>query len=232
MGHACFLAHTVNHHLFNCHNVMRAYSDVCKQTEGWDDPYSVFPPLQKSMLSFFSPILENKPVKISPLFRPSNNTKDYDIIFIVDASKTGWGAYVLFVKENKIICLTQAWRTDTSWRGTSASAEPHAISSLLSFVRKNCTIPNPHIAVITDHSALPTAQRRWFSGCGGFSSSFELNRAFKTLYDWDPRGQIFFVEGTKNPADGPSRAADSNLFISERPIPLGFVFPSLNDFCK
>ena len=230
MGHACYLAHSVNFPLYDAHQAMRAYSDVCKEDKNWDDPYTVFPPLINAIKRLTSPLLKNDYVNISPLCRPTTNTNDYDIIIIIDASKTGWGAYVLFVKENRIICLTQAWRADATWRGVSASAEPHAISNLLLYLRKNCTIKNPHIAVVTDHSALVTGQRRWYSFCGGFSCAYELNRAFKTLYDWDPRAQLFFVEGIKNTADGPSRAADSNLFISERPLPLGFVFPSLKDF--
>ena len=44
-------------------------------------------------------------------------------------------------------------------------------------------------------------------GYGGFSHSFPLNHFFSVFYDTDThRRDVFFIEGAKNPSDGPSRS--------------------------
>ena len=64
------------------------------------------------------------------------------------------------------------------------------------------------VAVVTDHQAMATAQRRHSSGFGGFSSAFGLNEFFLRFQAMAPhlRRDVFFVAGVRNPADGPSRA--------------------------
>lgn len=234
MGHACFLSHTIYSPLFSHHSAMRAYSTMCAETKEWDVVYEVFPPLQNSIRKMAEKIVQNEPVDIKPLVTPSTKNTDYTFVICFDASAKGLGTFVEVHHEKisqKIFCFNKAWESDGAWRHASAASEPRALTTILKFLQKHFPfITHPRIAVITDHIALPTAQRKWYSFCGGFSTSYELNRAYETLYMWDQHAQIFYVEGTKNFADGPSRSSDMNLFVTERPIPLGFVFPSLTSF--
>ena len=61
------------------------------------------------------------------------------------------------------------------------------------------------MALITDHNAMAWGQRRPVSGKGGFSKAYFLNSFFFELYE-NGGGQVFYVEGTKNPADAASRS--------------------------
>ena len=63
------------------------------------------------------------------------------------------------------------------------------------------------IAVVTDHIAMVTAQRRPISGNGGFSLAYHLNNFFIAYgRDGSLHGDVFHVEGKSNPTDSLSRS--------------------------
>ena len=63
------------------------------------------------------------------------------------------------------------------------------------------------VALVTDHQAMVSGQRRWWNGFGGFSPNPFLNNFFALLYGGTTRQRdVFFVEGEINPTDGLSRS--------------------------
>lgn len=85
---------------------------------------------------------------------------------------------------------------------------------------------NKRIALVTDHAAIAFAQRNWRTGFGGFSFSYYLNLFFSKGYDEGWSAEVFYVQGTLNPADGPSRSP-SFLFTATE---TEFAFPNLRSF--
>jgi hypothetical protein len=98
-------------------------------------------------------------------------------------------------------CLRQRW---PGYIRHSAWAEPLAVTRVLQWLRRANKGPL-RVAVVTDHAALESGQRRWFSGNGGFSHSHHLNEAYKTAYADGWEVEFFHINGEENPADGPSR---------------------------
>jgi hypothetical protein len=79
---------------------------------------------------------------------------------------------------------------------------------------------------------MATGQRRWWSGYAGFSAAYPLNDFFAELYGSEDlsttRRDVFFVEGAKNPADGPSRSVVLGQPLTVSPATI--VFPDVSAF--
>ena len=231
VGLIIFMAHTINVGLWQFFKLLRCYARVCSPSSTeygdvlWDEPMALVPAVHSCLTQAVEIILMNRAVPIRPLLPPSRFAEDYDTIIIVDAAAAGWGAYVKQGATTKL--LIQGW---SSRQLHSAHAEPRAATAVLQWLKTQK--PLGHIALVTDHSAMPMGQRRWWSGYCGFSPAHPLNELFLALYGSDDlsayRRDIFFVEGEKNPADGPSRRAliGQPLTISEADI----VFPDLSAF--
>jgi hypothetical protein len=71
------------------------------------------------------------------------------------------------------------------------------------------------VALITDHVALATGQRRWFSNFSGFSTSWYLNRFYETFYEGGG-GEIYHVDGERNEADQLSRDPNASYTLTVR----------------
>ena len=221
IGLAMWMASTLDLHIANYQALVRSYSRLASfgalggtdKSTGWDQPLGyVAPSLLHNLRGLVTVLLINHPVPLPVMSpRPSVEASAYDLVIYIDACQFGWGALVTFTPPGRLnpitICVRQGWSMSIK---ASACAEPRAVRRLYEWIHTNLT---QHVAttapiraaLISDHSALPTGQRRWHSHHGGFSSSFDLNDAFRAINtDWI-QSEIFAVAGEENPADGPSR---------------------------
>ena len=83
------------------------------------------------------------------------------------------------------------------------------------------------IAVVTDHMAIVTAQRRWYSSHGGFATGFHLNGCFEEAYSGCST-EFFYVHGELNIADAPSRQTGLDAGLRVRAANVNF--PTLHHF--
>jgi hypothetical protein len=215
IGLMLFMAHTINIDLHEVFTLLRAYGAIIADATGWDHPCRISSTSVHQQLEALALRLStNEAVPLPTLHSPSLNIARYDAAIIVDASACGWGAYVRFSHDGSTFALRQRWSTRMA----------HA--ALLAIQWARAQHPNAFIALVTDHSALATGQRRWNSRFGGFSTSYHLNELYRELYSRGS-GEIFFVIGSLNPADGPSRDPTA-LSLTARPEP--FTFPALSTF--
>lgn len=225
MGLIIFMAHTCDVGLWRFFSLLRAYSRLVSPSSAeygdllWDSPITLAPTVAADLSQAVGLLATNQPVPLCPLLPPGRTNGDYDVIIIVDASAAGWAAYAK--TPAGVVELRSGWRTTTYF---SAHAEPRAAKAALQWVRQQG--PLGHVAVVTDHRALATGQRRWWSGYAGFSSAFPLNDFYAELYGEDDlavfRRDVFFVEGEKNVADGPSRAVVVGDGLSARHPDIAF----------
>ena len=222
IGLCIFMTHTLNIALYDHFNVMRWYSRLFNTTgdNQWDEK------IGKSWTSFIenevcklcTPLLVNKPVKPKLIKQPGVANSDYDMVIVIDASKTGWGAYVNSRQET--------WKLQQRFANEmrhSARAEPKAVELAIAWAKQQGA---KRIAMVTDHIALVQGQRRWWSGYGGSSTAYYLNNAYKEAYT-EADTEFYYVEGTSNPADQPSRTTTSTtLTISG----CNSTFPQVGDF--
>ena len=202
IGLALFMAHTINVPLTELHTLLRAYGRVIADEGGWDTACVIdSEAVHVSVERLTDRLLQNAPVPLPRLHRPEQNLDAYDAAIEVDASCTAWGACVRFARTGEVWQLQQRWTTPVSH---SAHAEPRAAQLALRWTRGHAGYENARIALITDHVAIATGQRRWYSNNGGFSTSFHLNEVFRELYDHGG-GEVFHVEGVRNEADQLSR---------------------------
>jgi hypothetical protein len=231
VGLIIFMAHTVQVGLWGLFSLLRAYARLVSPSSTdsndvlWDAPVTLGPTVLADLAQVVGILQSNTPARLRPLLEPGRVNADFDVVIIVDASATGWAAYVKLPSGVKLV--KSGWM---SWTQHSAHAEPKAAKTALSWVRTQTNFT--HVAVVTDHEALAKGQRRWWSGYGGFSSSFPLNDFFAELYSGDDlsewRRDVFYVAGPKNPADGPSRSVSVGepLTVSAT----DFVFPDVSTF--
>ena len=104
-----------------------------------------------------------------------------------------------------------------------------AVAELLRFI-KQAHPDIKSVALVTDHIAITTGQRRWWSGCGGFPTPHCPNDACNEMRNY---AQAFCVEGHLNASDADSRppeaAAAKQIECSEIdmawPSPSAFLHP-------
>jgi len=231
MGLLIFCAHTLDVGMWRFFSLFRTYSRLVSSSAApandvmWDEPVRLAPTALADMAQAVGLLTANSAVPLRPLLAPGTCNDDYDTIVIVDASCAGWGAYVSI--HGRVTRLRAGWRTETAH---SAHSEPMAAIAALQWARRHGG--TGHTAVVSDHRALALAQRRWWSGYGGFSAAHRLNDFFSELYGTGPldvlRLDVFFVEGTKNIADGPSRSVAVGAPLEV--LPADIDFPNIAAF--
>jgi hypothetical protein len=202
VGLMLFMTHTVGVDLARYHTLLRAYGRIIAETAGWDEPCTITSDAVHEQLKMMSAeILRNPAVPLPVIEQPSRDINSYDAAIEVDASGSAWGAIVRLNASGTIFNLQQRWSVSMLH---SARAEPTAALRAVQWARSQLG-GTASIALITDHIAMSSGQRRWNSGYGGFSSTgFHLNEFFRELYA-NGGGEIFHVEGEQNRADGLSR---------------------------
>ena len=102
-------------------------------------------------------------------------------------------------------------------------AEPTAARWVVNFLRERGLLSSHgDVAIVTDHAAMVLGQRRWKTATGGYGWGSALNDLFFSV----PTAQFFFVQGSLNPADGPSRSTEQG----DEFVEVDFLFPQLETF--
>jgi integrase len=231
IGTLVWCAHTLNEPLRSHYTVLKTFSDISRgatSARGWDEAILITPRLVNTLAPLVGIVLRNSPAKASEFKRHAEdaiyNALQYDAIIVVDASATGAGALIFFPHTGEVVECRMGWRTHIAH---SAWAEPIAAREAVRLAR---SWGAKTIAVVTDHAALAHGQRRPLSGNGAFSCAWHLNEFYRELYTVEGDHQVFYVEGCKNPADGPSRmtvVGDTRWHC--RPL-TDLVHPNLRDF--
>jgi hypothetical protein len=223
IGLIVFMGHTIDLRLCDSFTLLRAWGTMVSEATGWDGPCHITSAAVNDEIERLArAITANRPVSLAPLQPPSFDVASYGACVIVDASVSGMGAFVYFPDTQRAYVLRQRW---TARLAHSAHAEPRAALIALRWARAR--VPGSCVAIVTDHAAIATGQRRWYSRNGGFSSSFHLNELYRALYG-EGGGEVFFVDGDRNPADGPSRDTTAPLSMAAEEIE--FVMPNLREF--
>jgi len=220
VGLMLFMAHTVNVPLTKLHTLLRAYGAIISGTNDWDATCVISSEaVERQVLNLAAFLIRNEPVPLPVLRPPEPELDAYDVAIEVDASLAAWGAVVRFNKSGRTVTLQQRWSTPVSH---SAHAEPRAGRRAVLWARAQPGFANARIAVVTDHVAMATGQRRWYASYGGFSTSFFLNSFFEELYDHGG-GEVFHIDGVRNGADQLSRDPRAPLTMAVREVDLSFT---------
>ena len=220
VGLMLFMAHTINVPLTGLHTMLRAYGEIISHTNDWDATCVITSEaVDRQVLTLADWLIRNEPVSLPVLRPPETELDAYDAAIEVDASLSAWGAVVRFRHTGKTVTLQQRWSTPVAH---SAHAEPKAARRALQWVRAQPGCANARIAVITDHVAMATGQRRWYANYGGFSTSYYLNSFFQELYDMGG-GEIFHIDGVRNRADQLSRDPSAPLHMAVREVDVSFT---------
>jgi hypothetical protein len=199
---------------------------------GWDSPLAYIDGTFAAELQrLIAVVARNDPVALPDEDAPhSTDICDYDHYITVDACATGWAAFVHVVATQETILVRQSW-WDQKMRFSTVS-EPTAVVRIFSWLRERFgRAPNGRkwrVALVTDHMAIASGQRRWKSHNGGFSTQQYLNDAFRVINTAEVETTVFHVHGDDNIADGPSRTTDSPY---EKATLCGLVvLPTLHGF--
>jgi hypothetical protein len=222
-----FLAATIDEPLCKHFELIRCFGQLEAMTQGhWDTKIFIAEgnPVLDDLARLAKPILENQPVipRLPP--RPSFDKADYDAIAIVDASGAGYGAYASLGEE--VFSIRKGWESRNQH---SAHAEPMGATEIVRWIKRR--LPKARrIAVVTDHIALAMGQRRPTSGNRGFAKAYYLNEFFMEIYaNTQQQIDVFYVEGSQNIADAPSRDVVMGAPWQER-RELNMTLPPLNEF--
>jgi len=220
VGLMLYMAHTVDVPLTGLHTLLRAYGEIISGTNDWDASCVISSDaVDRQVLDLAATLIRNEPVPLPVLRPPELELEAYDVAIEVDASLSAWGAIVRFNRTGRTFALQQRWSAPVSH---SAHAEPKAARRALQWARAQPGCANARIAVITDHVAMATGQRRWYASYGGFSTSFFLNGFFEELYDHGG-GEIFHIDGVFNRADQLSRDPRAPLTMAVREVDVVFT---------
>jgi hypothetical protein len=223
LGLIVFMGHTVNQALCDSFVLLRAWGAMVSEAAGWDVPCAVTSDaVHAELMRLAAVLVANGSVPLPQLRPPPFDAAAYDACAIVDASNSGWGAHVHFPRSHEVYTLRQRWTTRMEH---SAHAEPRAATLCVQWIRRR--LPGAFVALVTDHCAIAHGQRRWYSANGGFSSSYRLYEFFRTLYG-EGGGEVFFVDGDLNSADGPSRDPTATLELTA--VRADSAFPALTSF--
>lgn len=199
-----WLAHTINEPLYKLRDLLTIYSKIARvAANDFDTPMII----EGTDISRFGRcigrILKNEWTEIIDFVETQFDNQDtYDAICIVDASKDGW-ASIVSLHEGQKFELQSGWSSPIR---NSAWAEPCGATKAVEWLLEYGYIARgSRIAIVADHSPMITAQRCGRTGNGGFSAAYFLNKFFATIYE-NCDAEVFFVEGSKNPADHPSRS--------------------------
>ena len=209
-----YLLHTRDVHLCDTYGLLRTYSRLSTRAihHGWDEPLQYIDSRMIQVLELAAmDVLSNGwvPLPDEPT-SPSSEESDYEIIITIDASCGAWAALVFFTATSKEYLVRQGWHNPIF--GASTVAEPTAVVRCLDWLESSHgkevqqhegLTRVPRVALITDHAALVTGQRRWWNHHGGFSANGWLNEAFRRMAAANVTA--FHIPGEMNPADAASR---------------------------
>ncbi len=208
-------------------SLFAAHRSVCKEASivGWDTPTQyIAPTIRREVIELIDQC-SSRDYKVIPRPRHMATYDDtaYDLIIHSDASAEGWGAYILW--RDRIFTIQRRWgstlRSDAGPMAddlrrifnprASPDSEPSAIKFILRALPRfehEMLQEGIRIASVTDHHAIPSAQRK-INGFGGIGHGRFLNDLFRETEALDRKFQIqidhFFVEGVLNAADPLSR---------------------------
>ncbi len=208
-------------------SLFAAHRAVCREAtiEGWDTPTTYIAPTVRRELIELVDMCANREFSHIPRPRHMATYDDtaYDLIIHSDASAEGWGAYIVW--RNRIFTIQRRWastlRSDAGPMANdlrrifnpraSPDTEPSAIKFILRSIphfERDMLQEGVRIASVTDHHAIPAAQRKG-NGFGGIGHGRFLNDMYRETEALDRNLQIqidhFFVEGVLNAADPLSR---------------------------
>jgi hypothetical protein len=240
-----YCTHTLNIPLRNLFKILRMYVSVASQTQPWDSPAFLTPTMITTLQHLVEILLANvpRPVLCFPL-PPVGQDRIYDATIFVDACSAGFGAWIKF--RGRFNTTSDAATSDphthvaicAGWSApmrSSAHAEPLGAGRALAYLLHALGVDDQHpleqsysIAVVVDHLALATGQRRSWSNYGGFSTNNFLNTFYVAFYGPENgiRRDVYYVPGPENPVDGLSRSVKIGDKLSVKT--LNCVFPSLD----
>ena len=230
-----YACHTINIPIRELHPLLRTYSAVAAARTHWDSPAFLSPSLVPHFERVIQRITANSPAPVLTLLPPPANSRDeaYDAIIFVDACAHGFGAWIRYKQGDAIFhkAVSAGWSAPIN---ASAHSEPLGACRALMYlfdvlgVSDNAPLAKGYaIAVVSDHVALVSGQRRSWSNYGGFSTSNYLNTFYCALYsDNAPRRDVFYIPGPSNPVDGLSRSVNLRDKLVSKDLTC--VFPSLD----
>ena len=196
-----WLAHTIDEPLHGMHGLLQLYSKIARiGANDFDTPIPVSGNDVATIGRSIGRILENEWTAVPSYQATSHNSEDYDVVCIIDASRDGWGALTK-MPNGETVELRAGWGHAMP---RSAWAEPKAATTFLEWLLQQ-GLAGARVAIVGDHIAMASAQRRNATGNGGFSGGYYLNEFFATLYRNFSSPEVFYVEGELNAADRPSR---------------------------
>ena len=198
-----WMTSTVQIPLYKHFEMTRIFRKLERGNGSWDHEVTITGKMLNTIGAIAGLLIENEAKIPRHIEGPPLTDADYEVVIHVDASASGYGAY--------ITCGGSIHMVRGGWKDAlkhSAWAEPCAATRILGWVmREWFPQRKPRVAVVTDHIAMAKGQRRPLSGNAGFSTAFFLNEFFKTLYEYCTDPEVFYVEGHRNVADAPSRAS-------------------------
>ena len=224
VGLMLYMAHTLYIDLADHFGLIRGYAQIFEGCPNWDEEATVMTETMSNRIRELAQVLlKNDPVLIRQLSKPSSKTDDYDAVVVFDACQNAWAARVFIKDSAEVLRVMRAFASPLKH---SAHAEPTAAKDICAWLKKD--YPQlKNIALVTDHLALASGQRRWWSGNGGFSTAFPLNEAFREINNY---AQVFHVEGLSNVCDEDSRSALAARSKTLRVEAVREVFPELSAF--
>jgi len=197
----------MTHTFFNLFKKIRTLSSKLNKNENlWDMPMETnFSRAElEDLQRWVQNILENKPVgllvgrKEIPLFC---NVKA-DIYITLDASLWGWGAVFYNSQKQYLFFKHNKW-TKGDYR-SSAKAEPLGI--MRSIRAAGNLLKGKRIAILTDHENIVFASRALFIHSFHYNQCLSFLERLKRTEG--TTSFLYFLEGTRNNADGVSRGQE------------------------
>jgi hypothetical protein len=233
-----WMCNTINIGTWRLFSLLRAHARLVSPSASiyndvqWDEPVTLAPTVLADISHAVGRLVANGPVPLRPLLPPGRTNNDYDIVAHVDAAGNGWAGHVWFKATGEIYIVKAGFYNVMKH---SAHGEPKGATHVLRWARAFAAEkgwPADHVAVITDHDALATGQRQWFSGYKGFSAAYPLNDFFDELYRDDDlqamRRDVLYVEGIHNISDAESRSVHIRQPLEARRT--NIFFPDVSNF--
>jgi hypothetical protein len=233
-----WMCNTINVGHWNLFSLRRAHSRLVSPSATvyndvqWDEPITLAPTVLADISQAVGLLVANRPAPLRPLLPPGRSNADYDIVAHVDAAGNGWAGFVWFKATGEIYIVKAGFYNIMQH---SAHGEPKGAKLVLRWARAFAAQkgwPADNIATISDHDALATGQRQWFSGYKGFSAAYPLNEFYVELYRDDDllavRRDVFHVDGVNNIADAESRSVHIRQPLEVRRADV--FFPDVSNF--
>ena len=213
------------HYLFNVFKKIRNISSfLSTNEEKWDCGLTLhLSSNEYSMVEgWVNTILTNSPVQMTAGKKDIPPLNQMEAFIVVDASGWGWGA--LYFDENKKykFFTNGAWPNDKY--KSSVRAEPEGIECVVAKWKTH--LKGKYVAIYTDHKNLVHASRAMFVHCYTYNKCLTYLRRIER--EEGCKIFIFFLEGTKNTADGVSRG---ETVVEDSDLPLNVEGSGFSSAC-